>query len=485
MFFRLGAVNAWRNLARSILAVVSMAVAAAFLTYTISLSRGYTREAYASFRQMLGGEIIVYAQKVQGELPKESSVWSFERPNENPFTDLQVFHPEIYRQGYLESSNTTIIDEDTQNSILAENGVDGVSPVYRLPAFTILTEQYRYSSDIRARDLRRESDINSPKSLIYSGRWFEEADDGKAVAVVSRLQELPPGVKGPEPGSKILLEIPKIKKDQHGHIYVDYHDTISKEITIIGNFVAPTREFAWQGDIDTQTEILYWWTNEIQLPLGTWQAIWQEVSEGLVDYPISQLILQVSDLTYLEDIVLNLVNRYPESSFVSVPNQANMAMERQLIEKFLAVPQAMVQASEQKATQQGMAMDLRVPMMVLVLLNAALLVAANMLIMINERKREMAILKSVGAKRVDITIMALTEALILAVVGAGIGFIVFRIPGALNQMTNHQGLWTIVKSVFVDLIQVLSATAAVSLLFGLIPAVKLAGMSVMNVLRSE
>jgi len=132
-----------------------------------------------------------------------------------------------------------------------------------------------------------------------------------------------------------------------------------------------------------------------------------------------------------------------------------------------------------------MAMDLRLPMMGLVLLNAALLVAANMLIMINERKREMAILKSVGAKRADIVIMALTEALILSLVGASIGFLVFRLPGALNQMTNHQGFLAIMQSVIKDFAQVVAATGAVSLLFGLLPALKLAAMPVMNVLRNE
>ena len=347
-----------------------------------------------------------------------------------------------------------------------------------------MSDQYRDQSDVRARDIQNELPINRPESLIYSGRWFVPEDEGKAVAVVSRLQELPPGVRSPEPGSQIILEFPSVKKDQFDQIYLDYSQPIYKEFSIIGNFVSPTREYSWQGDIDTQTEILYWWTNEIQIPNSTWLEIWREAA-GELEYPVSQLMLQSNDLTYLEDIVLNLVNNYPEYSFVSVPNQSTMAMERQLIEKFLAVPQSMVEASVQKVTQQGMAMDLRLPMMILVLLNAALLVAANMLIMINERKREMAILKSVGAKRIDITVMALTEALIIAIVGASIGFLFFRIPGALNQMTNSQGLITILQSVVVDLVQVLSATAAVSLLFGLIPAVKLAGMSVMNVLRSE
>ena len=143
MFFRLGVVNAWRNLARSLLAIVSMAVAAAFLTYTISLSRGYPHEAFSVFRQMLGGEIVVYAQKVQGEIPSEDSFWTFSKPTETPFTDLSTFHPEIFQQGYLESGQSSIISEESLQQIQQETCVDHIAPVFRLPAFTVLSEGYR------------------------------------------------------------------------------------------------------------------------------------------------------------------------------------------------------------------------------------------------------------------------------------------------------------------------------------------------------
>ena len=38
MFIRLGFQNAWRNLQRSILAILAMALAASFFTFTVSLS---------------------------------------------------------------------------------------------------------------------------------------------------------------------------------------------------------------------------------------------------------------------------------------------------------------------------------------------------------------------------------------------------------------------------------------------------------------
>ncbi len=484
MFFRLGAVNAWRNLARSILAVVSMAVAAAFLTYTISLSRGYVKEAFAAFREVLGGEIVVYAQKVQGELPEGDSYWNFSRPTENPFTDLAVFHPEIYQQGYLESNQQTVFTAEDLRQMAESKGVNSVSPLYRLPGFTVLSKDYRYESVLRGRDLAKENDLNNPARLLYDGRWFIPEDDGELVAVISTKQDLPQGMAVPEVGSKINLEIPTLKIDQNGAVVLDYANPIQKTVTVIGRITVPTRTVTWQGEINTNSEQLYWWTNEIQLPLATWQEIWQQAGKG-VEYIAAEATIQVDDMAYLEDIVLNLAQNFSNFSFVSVPNQAEMAMGRQLIEKFQAVPAETITGMAQNTVQEGMALDLRLPMMGLVLLNAALLVAANMLIMINERKREMAILKSVGAKRVDIVIMALTEALILSLVGASVGFLIFRLPGALNQMTNHQGFFVILQSVVKDFAQVGAATGAVSLIFGLLPALKLAAMPVMNVLRNE
>src|SRR5665647_62705 len=341
MFFRLGAVNAWRNLARSILAVVSMAVAAAFLTYTISLSRGYVKEAFSTFREMLGGEIVVYAQKVQGELPDGDSFWNFSRPTENPFTDLSVFHPEIYQQGYLESSENSVFTEADLLRIAENIGVNGVSAVYRLPAFTVLSEGYRYESVIRGRDLVNETDLNNPARLIYDGRWFTSEDEGELVAVVSTKQDLPNGMAAAEVGSKINLEIPTLKLSQNGAMVLDYANPIQKNVKIIGRITVPTRTFTWQGETDTNTEQLYWWTNEVQLPLATWQEIWREAANGVAYVP-AEAMVQVDDMAYLEDVVLDLEQNFSEFSFVSVPNQAKMAMERQLVEKFQAVPAEMV-----------------------------------------------------------------------------------------------------------------------------------------------
>lgn len=55
LFFKLGAKNAWRNLARSLLAIISMGFASAFLAYVLTLGRGYSQGAGQPLRQMLGG----------------------------------------------------------------------------------------------------------------------------------------------------------------------------------------------------------------------------------------------------------------------------------------------------------------------------------------------------------------------------------------------------------------------------------------------
>jgi ABC-type antimicrobial peptide transport system permease subunit len=64
-FIHLGFTNAWRNLGRSVLAILSFAFAAGFLTYAISLGRGYAFNTAAIFRSQLGGELILYSRPIE------------------------------------------------------------------------------------------------------------------------------------------------------------------------------------------------------------------------------------------------------------------------------------------------------------------------------------------------------------------------------------------------------------------------------------
>ena len=108
-----------------------------------------------------------------------------------------------------------------------------------------------------------------------------------------------------------------------------------------------------------------------------------------------------------------------------------------------------------------------------------------MLITVNERRREMGVLKSVGARRKDIMVMALSEAVLISAIGGTAGFLAVRIFGAINQITNGYPVLAIVRSVVADYGLAIGLTVTLSLLFGMIPAVRLSKMTAMQALRGE
>jgi lipoprotein-releasing system permease protein len=129
--------------------------------------------------------------------------------------------------------------------------------------------------------------------------------------------------------------------------------------------------------------------------------------------------------------------------------------------------------------------DLRKPITLLVLLNAGLLVAANILILVSERKKEIAVLKAMGGRESELIRMILAEALLVSGVGASMGFFFIRIQAVLNQLTNPLGLFVILGLFLRDFFFVLGVTLLSAMLFGWIPAKKYASLPVMEVLRNE
>lgn len=105
-----------------------------------------------------------------------------------------------------------------------------------------------------------------------------------------------------------------------------------------------------------------------------------------------------------------------------------------------------------------------------------------MLVSVTERTREIGIRKAVGAKRRDILLQFLIEAMVLSstggLVGLGLGFAGSRIIASLTENINP----------VMSLQNVLLATgfaAAVGLFFGIYPATRAAALNPIDALRYE
>ena len=511
MFFKLGIQNAWRNLARSILAVVSMALAAAFFTYVISLGRGYSNLAGQPLRRMFNGEIVVYADKITAEIPDENTNWQYQWGALDFFTDLSLLFPKMAATGYLTTGvSGGRFSEQDLTALAAEEELTGLQPLYRMPADTITQvdpakqatplpqdllvrladgsytgPEISYASSLQARDLAEESEAYSMETYLSSGRWLQKTDNGSLVCVVSANQQTPAFTKPPAVGDFITVEVPAFSW-QNGEWLADYSNSSRWEIEIVGTVSVVTRLVDYSDPVGGLiTEKVFAYYSDIYLPLETWQMIWQQAAKGAAFQP-AELLLQVDDLSFLEDIVYDLQQKYPQYSFVSMPNQLDRVLSALSLEP--VIPRLAEDAVKAKASllnQTVLSADLRLPLTLLVLLNAGLLVAANTLILVSERKKEIGILKAVGAKRLDIIMMILGEVILVTAIGSGLGFFFIRIQSLLNQMTNPSTFAAVLLLFAQDFLLVMCATSCLAVLFGFIPARNYAKLSVMEVLRNE
>lgn len=505
MFISLGIQNAWRNLGRSILAVISMALAATFLTYVISLGRGYTQEAGQPLRNMLGGEIIVYSEKTTAERPEEDSIWEYYRGILDPFTDLSYLFPNMARTGYMrEVTDKKGFSQEDIEQLLSDNLLTVVQPLYRLPAETVtyvdpysVTKtlppelisqkedgtfkgpEISYKSGLQGRNWQINQRYSMEESLS-AGRWFEETDEGRFVGIVSTNIDLPQWVKVPALGKTITVEVPVFQWVDDAW-EADYSTIYRFEIEIIGK-VSLTD---WYPNNKGELDPIDVYFSEVYIPQETFNEIWSQVSGG-GDYKPSELLLQVADLTYLRDIVFDLQENYPQFSFIDLPQQMDRVHDITSLVPFLPSGHLEVLKDRIGTLNQGvLSTDLRLPITILVLINAALLVAANILILVSERRKEIAVLKAVGSKGSEIIIMILSEAMLISGVGAALGFLFIRIQAFLTQLTNPTGILQILISFVLDWLIVIAVILLLAILFGFIPAKKYASLPVMEVLRND
>ncbi len=108
-----------------------------------------------------------------------------------------------------------------------------------------------------------------------------------------------------------------------------------------------------------------------------------------------------------------------------------------------------------------------------------------MLVSVTERTREIGIRKAVGARRRDILMQFIVEALMVTMVGGTMG-IALGVAGAELMEGHHLGTWEI--STFVtpfSIIMAFGVSAAVGLFFGTYPAFNAAGLDPIEALRHE
>lgn len=103
-----------------------------------------------------------------------------------------------------------------------------------------------------------------------------------------------------------------------------------------------------------------------------------------------------------------------------------------------------------------------------------------MLVSVTERTKEIGIRKSLGAKKIDILIQFLVEALVLCVLGGALGILSGILLGSLSSKLGYN----FVPSVMIMLIAFLSS-AGIGIIFGIFPAYRAAKLNPIEALRQE
>ncbi len=476
---RLAFFNVWRRLGRSILALIAMAIAAAVLTSGLSLARGLPRQALSNYRQLLGGEIVAFAPGFHGSGPVEAAGSSLVKREviDSGFSPLLKYFPVLREGYYADRSHEYRPFSDTDVAgLLAIPGISGASTRYSFPGSlqVPLSTMSAGAARVASVDYRPLPDALWPDADPFT-RWHYDFD------VVLNAY----GVPQAEVGQLVTVTLPQYRLDNFGIPFIDSSLPEREYVArVVGRISIPTRLITWIGEMgNTFEEQGYLHAAEVFLTESTWSALWNEHGAGQ-DYPRLYLGLKVEDMGQLNVIRRELQHEFPQFAFLTIADFVRHLENNGVLDRFYQAPPLLWRPEFQPAHPMARH-DFGPIMAVLLFLNAGMLLASQMLTAVAGRRNEIGILKAIGARNRDVVGMILLEAVIIAVIGAAAGFSLVRAAGIHLSVSNSVPLIDVIKTTFNELAIVMGLTLAASLLFGVLPAWKVAKLTVMEVFRNE
>jgi len=470
MLIRLAIANVWRRLSRSTLTLLAMGVAAAVLTSGLSLSQGIMRLAFTEYRSYYGGDILVFSPGFVGatEINQESNAKIVRRVlHDSGFNPLPKLYNDFRTEGYLTEDGWQYkpLSKDWLQPDLGM-GITGAIPYRVMPAYlgNKAVELKRSPVDIRPH--------------IIEGSEPTISISGEIRAVVNTY-----GLPDVKVGDVIQVAVPQYKLDANGVPYSasDLEPGVYN-VRIVGKAAWPTRTLVWSNDGVTLSEQGYVHMPELYLTETSWQEIWNRQAQG-VEYPLLSVALKVKNLSELNVVQAKLQKEHPDLAVFAIPKVASHVERYSLLDRFYTAPAYLWLRNE--IVQPYAPREFGLLSSVLLYLNAGMLLASQMLANVAARRKEIGILKAIGARRAEVVGMVLVEAVFLAMLGAVLGFSLVRAAGIYQAISNNLRLIDVLITTAREFVMVSSLTTLVSLVFGAIPAWRVARLTVMEVFRNE
>jgi hypothetical protein len=461
MFFVLGLKNAWRNRARTALGIVSMAVAAMLFLSSATLSKGYPAAAFFPARQLMGGDILLIPGKnaISREDMAGGYTWRFgakSLDNPNPAMGFDTI-PYSYgtTQGFPTSGAARMPANRYQQALAALRANPAVryAAVRRsLPFIVRAASSYAYGF-LDARDIGEDLSTWQMESAIVSGSYLKATDEGLAGVSVTGWA----GLQMPRTGAA-NLEIPRytaVAKDD-ASTFLDYENPAIAAIQMKG-----AATFTEGGGAEART---------LSAPAVFVSPSTLESLATAAGFPAEATYWGIS--VSLKDMATS-------------ENVA--ALLRREFRDFTVLPASQLTAAavSRSAISAGVPMDMRRITEGIAFVTAALLSATNLTVLMLSRKNEIGILRALGATRLNIATMVLTESVWISLLGAVLGGLLTQPAIIWQLLSNKVGSDVMLAEVGSGLGKAVAFAAVSAALFGFLPVAKALRVTPAQVLRGE
>ncbi len=478
----LGLVNAWRNLGSSVVAIMAMAVAAGSLSLSLAVSRGLPGRASQPVRALVGGDILVIPGQVT---VSPQRVWAaaagqslgLEQVPLDLVTDLVSLLPSVYGQGYLAPAGGAarwVPAREIVRALAGRPGVAAVRPGLLLPAEEVHLFPEAGRGPVRLPTVLRGyagppfgpgGPAGGLEPWVVEGRFFTAADAGRLVALVAadRAGASVPGAPGGHPlvpvGQAVTLRLPALRTDGEG-VWFDYPAGTEWRLEVIGHYLLgdpqpPRRLPGGRGPSGPGP------TPYVVVPAATFERLFEAASGGR-ELLVPQASVTVAQPWRLERTADALRRALPEYTVYSVPHLV---------------------AAAGRPWPAVVPLGLGHTLAVLIYGMAAVLLATNLWVLLIRRRAEIGALKALGAGPREVFTLVLTEAVLLALIGAAVGFLAVRGVAGWARPAEGADRAQLVAMALADGGIVLALTVGLALVFAAVPAARAALAPPMEVIR--